>query len=68
MWWYHVSFIKAISMEITILVFFFIYTYLFTFAFDKLCPRIYLVKNKSDVMAQSCRYSVGLLLKYWRNA
>ncbi|ODQ04801.1 hypothetical protein BHE86_08265 [Shigella sp. FC1655] len=46
MWWYHVSFIKAISMEITILVFFFIYTYLFTFAFDKLCPRIYSVKNK----------------------
>lgn len=46
MWWYHVGFIKAISMEITILVFFFIYTYLFTFAFDKLCPRIYSVKNK----------------------
>lgn len=37
-WWYDVGFIKAISMEITILVFFFIYTYLFTLAFDKLCP------------------------------
>lgn len=41
MWWYNVGFIKAISMEITILVFFFVYTYLFTLAFDKLCPRVY---------------------------
>ncbi|MBG2874493.1 PACE efflux transporter [Proteus alimentorum] len=46
MWWYNVGFIKAISMEITILVFFFIYTYLFTLAFDKLCPRVYSTENK----------------------
>lgn len=46
MWWYNVGFIKAISMEITILVFFFIYTYLFTLAFDKLCPRFYSTENK----------------------
>ncbi|NBM13356.1 MULTISPECIES: PACE efflux transporter [Proteus] len=46
MWWYNVGFIKAISMEITILIFFFIYTYLFTLAFDKLCLRIYSVGNK----------------------
>lgn len=45
-WWYDVDFIKAISMEITILVFFFIYTYLFTLAFDKLCPRVYSTENK----------------------
>lgn len=45
-WWYDVGFIKAISMEITILVFFFIYTYLFTLAFDKLCPRVYSTENK----------------------
>ncbi|UDN37662.1 PACE efflux transporter [Proteus vulgaris] len=47
MWWYNVGFIKAISMEITILMFFFIYTYLFTLIFDKLCPRIYSAKNKA---------------------
>lgn len=41
MWWYNVGFVKAMSMELTILVFFFIYTYLFTLAFDKLFPRIY---------------------------
>ena len=46
MWWYNVSFIKAISMEVTILVFFFIYTYLFTLIFDKLCPRVYSTENK----------------------
>ncbi|MCT8247914.1 PACE efflux transporter [Proteus vulgaris] len=46
MWWYNVGFIKAISMEITILVFFFIYTYLFTLAFDKLCPRVYSAEIK----------------------
>lgn len=46
MWWYNVDFIKAISMEITILVFFFVYTYLFTLAFDKLCPRVYSTGNK----------------------
>lgn len=46
MWWYNIGFIKAISMEITILVFFFIYTYIFTLAFDKLCPRFYSAKNK----------------------
>ncbi|GLX62675.1 membrane protein [Proteus vulgaris] len=46
MWWYNVGFIKAISMEITILVFFFVYTYLFTLAFDKLCPRVYSTGNK----------------------
>ncbi|WP_100158091.1 PACE efflux transporter [Proteus columbae] len=46
MWWYNVDFIKAISMEITILVFFFIYTYLFTLAFDKICPRVYSTENK----------------------
>ncbi|MBG6028886.1 PACE efflux transporter [Proteus columbae] len=46
MWWYNVGFIKAISMEITILVFFFVYTYLFTLAFDKLCPRIYSTESK----------------------
>ncbi|AYY80388.1 MULTISPECIES: PACE efflux transporter [Proteus] len=46
MWWYNVSFTKAISMEFTILVFFFIYTYLFTLVFDKLCPRIYSTENK----------------------
>lgn len=46
MWWYNVDFIKAISMEITILVFFFVYTYLFTLAFDKLCPRVYSTENK----------------------
>ncbi|QIF93814.1 PACE efflux transporter [Proteus vulgaris] len=47
MWWYNVVFIKAISMEITILVFFFIYTYLFTLIFDKLCPRIYSAENEA---------------------
>lgn len=47
MWWYHVGFIKALSMEITILVFFFIYTYVFTLIFDKLCPRIYATENKA---------------------
>nr|WP_229578444.1 MULTISPECIES: PACE efflux transporter [Proteus] len=46
MWWYNVGFIKAISMEVTILVFFFIYTYLFTLVFDKLCPRVYSTENK----------------------
>lgn len=46
MWWYNVGFIKAISMEITILVFFFIYTYLFTLIFDKLCPRVYSTEKK----------------------
>lgn len=46
MWWYNVDFIKAISMEVTILVFFFIYTYLFTLVFDKLCPRVYSTENK----------------------
>lgn len=46
MWWYKVGFIKAISMEITILVFFFVYTYLFTLAFDKLCPRVYSTGDK----------------------
>ncbi|MBG3130329.1 PACE efflux transporter [Proteus mirabilis] len=46
MWWYNVGFIKAISMEITILVFFFVYTYLFTLAFDKLCPRVYSTENR----------------------
>lgn len=46
MWWYNVDFIKAISMEITILVFFFVYTYLFTLAFDKLCPQVYSTGNK----------------------
>lgn len=46
MWWYNVGFIKAISMEVTILVFFFIYTYLFTLIFDKLCPRVYSTENK----------------------
>ncbi|WP_109418948.1 PACE efflux transporter [Proteus terrae] len=46
MWWYNVGFIKAISMELTILVFFFIYTYLFTLVFDKLCPRVYSTENK----------------------
>ncbi len=46
MWWYNVGFIKAISMEITILVFFFVYTYLFTLAFDKLCPRVYSAERK----------------------
>lgn len=46
MWWYNVGFIKAISMEITILVFFFIYTYLFTLVFDKLCPRVYSTEKK----------------------
>lgn len=46
MWWYNVDFIKAISMEITILVFFFVYTYLFTLALDKLCPRVYSTGNK----------------------
>lgn len=45
-WWYNVGFIKAISMEVTILVFFFIYTYLFTLVFDKLCPRVYSTENK----------------------
>lgn len=45
-WWYNVGFIKAISMEITILVFFFIYTYLFTLVFDKLCPRVYSTEKK----------------------
>lgn len=39
MWWYNVSFIKAMSMEVTILIFFFIYTYLFTLAFDKVFLR-----------------------------
>lgn len=48
MWWYNVGFIKAISMEITILVFFFVYTYLFTLAFDKLCPRVY--STESNVL------------------
>lgn len=48
MWWYNVGFIKAISMEITILVFFFVYTYLFTLAFDKLCPRVY--STESEVL------------------
>lgn len=41
MWWYHVDFIKAMGMELTILVFFFIYTYMFTLIFDKLFPRTY---------------------------
>lgn len=47
MWWYSVGFTKAISMEVTILIFFFIYTYLFTLVFDKLLPRTYsLTPNK----------------------
>lgn len=47
MWWYSVGFTKAISMEVTILIFFFIYTYLFTLVFDKLFPRTYsLTPNK----------------------
>ncbi|MGG4610438.1 PACE efflux transporter [Providencia sp. Me31A] len=40
MWWYDVSFFKALSMEVTILVFFFIYTYVFTYIFDLLFPRV----------------------------
>lgn len=40
MWWYDVGFFKALSMEITILVFFFIYTYIFTYIFDLLFPRV----------------------------
>ncbi|MEC6814005.1 PACE efflux transporter [Photobacterium toruni] len=34
MWWYDVSLIKAISMEMAILVFFLIYTFIFTLLFD----------------------------------
>lgn len=40
MWWYDVSFIKAVSMEVTILIFFLIYTFIFTLIFDLLFPRI----------------------------
>lgn len=47
MWWYDVDFIKAISMEITILIFFFAYTYIFTLIFDKLFPRIYSEENNA---------------------
>lgn len=46
MWWYSVGFTKAISMEVTILIFFFIYTYLFTLVFDKLLPRTYSLAPK----------------------
>ena len=36
MWWYDVSLMKAIGMEMTILVFFLIYTFIFTLLFDLL--------------------------------
>lgn len=36
MWWYDVSLVKAISMEMAILVFFLIYTFIFTLLFDLL--------------------------------
>ncbi|WP_442957407.1 PACE efflux transporter [Photobacterium sp. S4TG1] len=36
MWWYDVSLIKAVKMEMAILVFFLIYTFIFTLLFDLL--------------------------------